>query len=208
MTLLKGVSLIFQPFLCSCNLSSGYIAKAIAFEQTFGILSPSSTTKQFSQDIFQSSSHCYPRWCRSIGKLEHSLHPIYNQHHNDSNSHIDKLSRSGSGHVWQGAATSSGCLRKLVWLLHNCGAWIIKPESKHDTLKENNQELLLIKTIILSCQVKQLGGSSKGSKEFGKDELNPLPSLETEVQRLREVIWCKKDVHQNIILFVVLDRHQ
>jgi hypothetical protein len=46
-----------------------------------------------------------------------------------------------------------------------------------------------------------LGGSSKGSKEFGKDELNPLTSLETEVQRLREVISCKKDVHQNIILF-------
>jgi len=36
----------------------------------------------------------------SIGKLEHSLHPIDNQQHNDSNSHIDKLYRSGSGHVW------------------------------------------------------------------------------------------------------------
>jgi hypothetical protein len=46
-----------------------------------------------------------------------------------------------------------------------------------------------------------LGGSSKGSKEFGKDELNPVTSLETKVQRLREVISCKKDVYQNIILF-------
>ncbi len=46
-----------------------------------------------------------------------------------------------------------------------------------------------------------MGGSSKGSKEFGKDELNPLTSLETKVQSLREVIWWKKDVHQNIIPF-------
>jgi hypothetical protein len=46
-----------------------------------------------------------------------------------------------------------------------------------------------------------LGGSSKGSKEFGKDELNPLTSLETKIQSLGEVIWCKKDVHENIILF-------
>jgi hypothetical protein len=46
-----------------------------------------------------------------------------------------------------------------------------------------------------------LGGSSKGSKEFGKDEFNPLTSLETEVQRLREVISCKRGVHQNIIPF-------
>jgi hypothetical protein len=46
-----------------------------------------------------------------------------------------------------------------------------------------------------------LGGSSKGSKEFEKDELIPVTSLETKVQRLREVIWCKKDVHHNIIPF-------
>jgi hypothetical protein len=46
-----------------------------------------------------------------------------------------------------------------------------------------------------------LGGSLKGSEEFGKDELIPLTSLETKVQSLREVVWCKKDVHQNIIPF-------
>jgi len=78
-------------------------------------------------------------------------------------------------------------------------------------LKENNEELLLImqhNENYPQPSSQAIGGSSKGGKEFGKDELNPLTSPETKVQCLREVIWCKKDVHQNIILFVVLDRHQ